>query len=203
MNSRPPASRSHRSATEKSRASSTAKPPGVFPSASPSIEIVTMSPGMQCTVCGALNPSFSLTSSPSITFLIRGARGSEMSTICSREDRIPGTIIVSRSQLRMARRRTRIPAEMMQLIADIRHLRPMHDLPKARRARIHINHRDEIRPIDPRPLIQTSHIHKLLRRLLASHRRRRVTRPGVLVILVCVRAHGRLLLFGQCLTTAA
>jgi hypothetical protein len=79
MNSIPPASRSHRSAIEKSRASSTANPPGVFPSASPSIEIVTMSPGMQCTVCGALNPSFSRISSPSITSRIRGARGSEIS----------------------------------------------------------------------------------------------------------------------------
>ena len=96
MNSMPPASRSHRSATEKSRASRTANPPGVLPSASPSIEIVTMSPGMQCTVCGALSPSFSLISSPSITFLIRGARGSEMSTMWIREDRSPGTIIVSR-----------------------------------------------------------------------------------------------------------
>ena len=55
-----------------------------------------MSPGMQCTVCGALNPSFSLISSPSITSLIRGARGSEMSRTWIREERIPGTIIVSR-----------------------------------------------------------------------------------------------------------
>jgi hypothetical protein len=47
MNSWPFFSRSQRSATEKSRASRTAKPPGRLPSASPSIEIVTMSPGMQ------------------------------------------------------------------------------------------------------------------------------------------------------------
>ena len=72
---------SQRPAIEKSRASRIANPPGALPSASPSIEIVMMSPGMQCTVCGALRPSFSLISSPSITFLIRGERGSEMSSM--------------------------------------------------------------------------------------------------------------------------
>ena len=96
MNSMSPASRSQRSATEKSRASSTAKPPGELPSASPSIEMVTMSPGMQWTVCGALSPSFSLISSPSMTFLIVGLRGSEMSRRWIREERNPGTISVSR-----------------------------------------------------------------------------------------------------------
>ncbi len=97
MNSTPSRSRSQRSATLKSRASSTAKPPGAFPSLSPSIEIVTMSPGMQCTVCGALSPSFSLISSPSITCFIRGARGSETSSRWIREERNPGTISVSRA----------------------------------------------------------------------------------------------------------
>ena len=55
-----------------------------------------MSPGMQWTVCGALSPSLSLISSPSITSLIRGVRGSEISMMWSREERMPGTIIVSR-----------------------------------------------------------------------------------------------------------
>jgi hypothetical protein len=32
--------------------SRTAKPPAPFPCASPSIEMTTLSPGMQCTVCG-------------------------------------------------------------------------------------------------------------------------------------------------------
>ena len=80
MNSIPLGSRSQRSATVKSRASSTANPPGELPSASPSMEIVMRSPGMQCTVCGALRPSFSLISCPSITFLIRGEPGSVMSS---------------------------------------------------------------------------------------------------------------------------
>ena len=96
MNCRPFVSRSQRSAIEKSRASSTAKPPGRLPSASPSIEIVTMSLGMQCTVWGALSPSLSLISSPSITCLIRGWRGSLMSRMWIREERMPGTISVSR-----------------------------------------------------------------------------------------------------------
>jgi hypothetical protein len=69
-----------------------------LPSASPSIEIVTMSPGMQWTVCGALRPSFSAISSPSpsITSLIRGAAGSETSSMWMRPERKPGTISVSR-----------------------------------------------------------------------------------------------------------
>ncbi len=73
-----------------------AKPPGLLPSASPSIEIVMMSPGMQCTVCGADSPSFSRISSPSITCLIVGLRGSEMSRKWMRLERKPGTISVSR-----------------------------------------------------------------------------------------------------------
>ena len=55
-----------------------------------------MSPGMQWTVWGALRPSFSLISSPSITFLIRGEAGSEMSSMWIREERNPGTMSVSR-----------------------------------------------------------------------------------------------------------
>jgi hypothetical protein len=58
--------------------------------------MVTMSPGMQCTVCGALRPSFSLSSSPSMTFLIVGLRGSVMSSRWIREERSPGTMSVSR-----------------------------------------------------------------------------------------------------------
>ena len=58
--------------------------------------MVTMSPGMQCTVCGADSPSFSLISAPSITFLIVGLLGLEMSSMWMRLERKPGTISVSR-----------------------------------------------------------------------------------------------------------
>jgi hypothetical protein len=58
--------------------------------------MVTMSPGMQCTVCGALRPVFSAISSGSTTSLIRGARASETSSRWIREERSPGTISVSR-----------------------------------------------------------------------------------------------------------
>jgi hypothetical protein len=55
-----------------------------------------MSPGMQCTVCGALRLSFSAISRPSITDLIRGEAGSETSIMWIRLDRNPGTMSVSR-----------------------------------------------------------------------------------------------------------
>jgi hypothetical protein len=121
MNSRPFGSRSHRSAIEKSGASSTAKPPGVLRSASPCIEIVTMSPGMQWTMCGALRPSLSVISSQSMMFLIRGLRGSQMSMMCRRESAFPNDHRVA-LELRMACRRARVPAEMVQFVADARHL---------------------------------------------------------------------------------
>ena len=128
MNSKPSASRSQRSATEKSRASSTANPPGALPSASPSIEIVMMSPGMQCTVCGALSPSFSLISSPSITFLIRGrARVGDVEDVDPRGADSGHDQRVA-PQLRVARRRAGVPAEVVQLVADVRHVGAPDDL---------------------------------------------------------------------------
>ena len=68
-----------------------------LPSASPSIEIVTISPGMQWTVCGALSPSFCRRPGcRSITFLIRGAAGFGDVDDMDPDERKPGTISVSR-----------------------------------------------------------------------------------------------------------
>ena len=98
MNSTPSDSLSQRPRTEKSLASSTAKPAGVLPSASPSIEMVTMSPGMQWTVCGPVSPVLPVSSSGSITRSISGLRGSDTSTMWIREERKPGTISLSRAR---------------------------------------------------------------------------------------------------------
>ena len=75
------------------------------------------------------------------------------------------------AQLRMARRRARVPTEVMQLIPDVWHLRAMHDLAVARRRAIDVDDRNEVRPGDPRPLVQSSDIDELLGRLLARHLR--------------------------------
>jgi hypothetical protein len=51
---------------------------------------------MQWTVWGAVYPVLSTSSSRSMTFSTRGARGSETSTMWIRDERKPGTISVSR-----------------------------------------------------------------------------------------------------------
>ena len=57
-----------------------------------------LSPGMQWTVCGRVNPVARTSSSRSITFSIRGRRGSSAtSTTWMREERKPGTIRCERS----------------------------------------------------------------------------------------------------------
>jgi hypothetical protein len=63
------------------------------------METVTMSPGMQWTVCGPDSPVLALTSSGSITLPTRGRRGSDTSTMWMREERKPGTTSVSRTRL--------------------------------------------------------------------------------------------------------
>ncbi len=56
------------------------------------------SPGMQWTVCGRVRPVARTTSSGSITFSIRGRRGSSATlTTWIREERKPGTIRCERS----------------------------------------------------------------------------------------------------------
>ena len=56
------------------------------------------SPGMQCTVCGRVRPVARTISSGSITFSIRGRRGSSATlTTWIRDERKPGTIRCERS----------------------------------------------------------------------------------------------------------
>jgi hypothetical protein len=51
-----------------------------------------MPSGPQCAVCGRLYPVFAITSSASMTFTMRGRRGSgRVSSTWMRDDRIPGT----------------------------------------------------------------------------------------------------------------
>ena len=60
--------------------------------------ITTLSPGMQCTVCGRVYPVCAVSSSGSITFSIRGRRGSSATlTMWIREERNPGRIRCERS----------------------------------------------------------------------------------------------------------
>ncbi len=60
--------------------------------------ITTLSPGMQCTVWGRERPVSAISCSGSITFSIRGRRGSSATlTMWIREERKPGTMRCERS----------------------------------------------------------------------------------------------------------
>ena len=80
---------------------------------------------------------------------------------------------------------------MVQLVADVRHLGPVDDLPVARRARVDVDDRDEVRAIDAGALIQRGDIDELLRGLLAREFRGGVAGAVVLVVGVIVSADRR------------
>jgi hypothetical protein len=84
--------------TSNVSASRTANPAPSLPSASPSIDITMLSPGMQWTVCGDDSPVLALISPGSMTLWRLGARGSvATSMMWTRDDSMPGTIRYLRS----------------------------------------------------------------------------------------------------------
>src|SRR5436309_15917198 len=99
----------------------------------------------------------------------------------------------------MARRRAGVPAEVVQLVADVRDLGGGHDLPVGGRRGIDVDHRDEVGTVDTGALVQRSDVDIALRRLLARHLRRGVAGPVVLVIAV---AHRRVSFFAAWLYAA-
>jgi hypothetical protein len=86
--------------------------------------------------------------------LIRGARGSDTPSTWIRDERKPRHEQRVALQVGMAGRRARIPAEVVKLVADVRHLGPVHDLAVTARARVDVDDRDEVRPIDAGSLVQ-------------------------------------------------
>src|ERR1700722_5521627 len=81
----------------------------------------------------------------------------------------------------MACRRARVPAEVVQFVADVRHVGAADDLAVARRRWIDVHDRDEVRLLDAGPLVQGGHVDQLLGLLLARHLGRRVAGAGVLM----------------------
>ena len=118
----PPFSGSQRPTIENSRASSTAKPPGTFPSASPSIEIVTMSAGHAVHGVRRDELSFLLHLLALDHSLIRGA--ARLGDIEDMETRGTDARHDSSCALQASSGTPSgagVPAEVVQLVPDVRH----------------------------------------------------------------------------------
>jgi hypothetical protein len=92
-------------------------------------------------------------------------------------------------QLGMARGRAGVPAEVVQLVADVGHIGAPDDLTVARGSGVDIDNRDEVGPVDAGALVERRHVDELLGRLLTGNLRGRVARPAVLIAVVIVDAH--------------
>jgi hypothetical protein len=95
-------------------------------------------------------------------------------------------------QLRVTRRGARVPAEVVQLVADVGHVGPTHDLPVLRRGRLDVDDCDEVGALDTRALVQAGYVNEALGRLTRGDLRCRVARSDVLVAVVVLITHGAL-----------
>ena len=184
MKSVTPGSDSQRPTTEKSRASSTAKPPGALPSLSPSIEIGDdvaghAVHGVRCAEPGLLLDLLGLDH----VLDPRCARVGHVEQVDAGGTE-PGHDQGVALQLGMAGRRAGVPTEVVQLVAGVGHVGPPDDLAVARGLGIDIDDRDEVRLVDAGALIQSRHVDELLGGLLTSRLHGRITGAGVDVLAV-------------------
>src|SRR5215208_4862698 len=178
---------SQRPATLKS-SSSKRKPPGPLPSPSPTIEMMILS-GRQCTVCGAERFVFSITSSGSITLCILGACSSWVSIMGIARAFTRNHKKAPRLALIIMAGAAGVPAEVVQLVADVGHGGALDHPRVSGGLRIHVNGRQVVRLLNLRPHVERYGVEYLL--ALGLHRLlgRGVARPtmGVALMVRLVR----------------
>ena len=121
--------------------------------------MTTLSPGMQCTVCGRVNPvardqlvALDHLLDPRPPWVIGDVDDVDARGAKAGHDQM-------RAVRPVAGRAAAVPAEVVQLVAHVGHRRLMHDA-----AVLGVDHSEEVRPLDAGALVQACEIKEILGR---------------------------------------